>query len=128
MKSRFYAYNFGIPLLCAAVVFLLFDRTKIDIAFSNLLFDPLTQTFPLDKIHLFEKITHKWARIIPNWTGEIAVIGAMLSVIWPLVNPQKRPRLGAFLQRSRVAPVLRFAADHRRDFSSSWWRSLFAPG
>ena len=24
MKSRFYAYNFGIPLLCAALVFLMF--------------------------------------------------------------------------------------------------------
>lgn len=42
MKSGFYAYNFGIPLACAAVVFLLFDMTQIDIAFSNLLFDPLT--------------------------------------------------------------------------------------
>lgn len=116
MKSRFYAYNFGIPLACAALVFLMFDMTKIDIAFSNLLFDPLTHTFPLDKIHFFEKLTHKWARIIPNWTAEIALIGAMLSVVWPLVNPQKRPRLGAVLERSRVAPLLRFTAEHRRDF------------
>ena len=80
MKSRFYAYNFGIPLACAALVFLMFDMTKIDIAFSNLLFDPLTQSFPLDKIHFFEKLTHKWARIIPNWTAEIALIGALLAV------------------------------------------------
>jgi membrane-associated PAP2 superfamily phosphatase len=116
MKSRFYAYNFGIPLVCAALVFLMFDMTRIDIAFSNLLFDPLTQTFPLDKIHFFEKLTHKWARIIPNWTAEIALIGALLSVVWPLANPHKRPRLGAMLERSKVAPVLRFAADHRRDF------------
>lgn len=116
MKSRFYAYNFGIPLLCAALVFLMFDMTSIDIAISNLLFDPQTQTFPIDKIHFFEKLTHKWARIIPDWTAEIALIGALLSVIWPLVNPQKRPRLGAFLQRSKVAPLLRFCAEHRRDF------------
>jgi len=116
MKSRFYAYNFGIPLLCAALVFLMFDMTRIDIAFSNLLFDPLSQSFPLDKIHFFEKLTHKWARIIPNWTAEIALIGAMLSFVWPLVKPQKHPRLGGFLERCKVAPVLRFAADHRRDF------------
>ncbi|WP_460926409.1 phosphatase PAP2 family protein [Pseudomonas sp. MC6] len=116
MKSRFYAYNFGIPLACAALVFLMFDMTRIDIAFSNLLFDPLTQSFPLDKIQFFEKLTHKWARIIPNWTAEIALIGALLSVVWPLVNPHKRPRLGAMLERSKVAPVLRFAADYRRDF------------
>src|SRR5476649_2030032 len=101
---RFYWVNFGIPLACAAVVFLLFDMTKIDIAFSNLLFDPVTKTFPIDQIHFFEKLTHKWARIIPNWTAEIALIGALLSLVWPLVNPQKRPRLGAFLERSRVAP------------------------
>ncbi len=116
MKSRFYAYNLGVPLLCAALVFLLFDMTSIDIAISNLLFDPQTQTFPIDKIHFFEKLTHKWARIIPDWTAEIALIGALLSVIWPLANPQKRPRLGAFLQRSKVAPLLRFCAEHRRDF------------
>lgn len=116
MKSRFYAYNFGIPLLCAAVVFLMFDMTNIDIAFSNLLFDPLTHTFPLDKIHFFEKLTHKWARIIPNWTAEIALIGAILSFVWPLLKPQKHSRLGGFLERSKVAPVLRFAAEHRRDF------------
>lgn len=128
MKSRFYAVNFGIPLACAALVFLMFDMTTIDIQFSNLLFDPLSQSFPLDKVHFFEKLTHKWARIIPNWTAEIALIGAMLSLVWPLVNPQKRPRLGAFLERSRVAPVLRFAADHRRDFSSWWSRSRSAPG
>lgn len=116
MKSRFYAYNLGVPLLCAALVFLLFDMTSIDIAISNLLFDPQTQTFPIDKIHFFEKLTHKWARIIPDWTAEIALIGALLSVIWPLANPQKHPRLGAFLQRSKVAPLLRFCAEHRRDF------------
>ncbi|WP_448178343.1 hypothetical protein, partial [Serratia marcescens] len=90
--------NLGIPLVCAAVVFLMFDMNNIDIAFSNLLFDPLSQTFPIDKIHFFEKLTHKWARIIPNWTAEIALIGALLSLIWPGINPHERPRLGAFLE------------------------------
>lgn len=115
-RSRFYWVNFGIPLVCAAVVFLMFDMTRIDIAFSNLLFDPVAQIFPLDKVHFFEKLTHKWARIIPNWTGEIAVIGAMLSFVWPLLNVQRHPRLGSFLERSQAAPVLRFACEHRRDF------------
>ncbi|MHC8324788.1 phosphatase PAP2 family protein [Pseudomonas sp. LB1P83] len=115
-RNRFYWVNFGIPLVCAAVVFLMFDMTNIDISFSNLLFDPVTQIFPLDKVHFFEKLTHKWARIIPNWTGEIALIGAMLSFVWPLANTQKHPRLGRFLERSKAAAVLRFAYEHRRDF------------
>lgn len=113
---RFYWVNFGIPLACAAAVFLMFDMTKIDIAFSNLLFDPVTQGFPLDKVHFFEQLTHKWARIIPNWTAEIALIGAILSFVWPLINTQRHPRLGGLLERSYVAPVLRFANGHRRDF------------
>ena len=35
-RYRFYWVNFGIPLACAAVVFLMFDMTTIDIAFSDL--------------------------------------------------------------------------------------------
>jgi membrane-associated PAP2 superfamily phosphatase len=115
-RNRFYWANFGIPLACAALVFLMFDMTRIDIAFSNLLFDPVAQIFPLDKVHFFEKLTHKWARIIPNWTAEIALIGAMLSFVWPLINTSKHPRLGGFLERSKAASVLRFANEHRRDF------------
>lgn len=115
-RHRFYWVNFGIALACAAAVFLMFDMTTIDIAFNNLFFDPVTQTFPLDQVHLFEKVTHKWARIIPNWTAEIALIGMLLSFVWPLVNPQKRPRIGQFLERIKAAPVLRFTYDHRRDF------------
>lgn len=115
-RNHFYWMNFGIPLACAALVFLMFDMTRIDIAFSNLLFDPVAQIFPLDKVHFFEKLTHKWARIIPNWTAEIALIGAMLSFVWPLINTSKHPRLSGFLERSKAASVLRFANEHRRDF------------
>lgn len=68
-RSRFYGLNLGIPLLCAAVVFLLFDMTRIDIAISDFFYDPVHQVFPLEHVHLFEKITHKWARVIPNWTA-----------------------------------------------------------
>ena len=114
--SRFYLLNFGIPLACAALVFVMFDMTHLDIAFSNMLFDPLTQVFPIEKSHLFEQFTHKWARIVPNWTGEVAVIGAVLSFVWPLLNTAKRPRLEGFLKRSKVAPILRFTTAHRRDF------------
>ena len=85
-RQRFYWVNFGIPLLCAAVVFLLFDMTRIDIAFSNLLFDPVNQIFPIDHIRIFEQFTHKWARIVPNWTAEIALIGGLLSFVWPRIK------------------------------------------
>ncbi len=109
-RYRFYAVNFGIPLACAVLVFLTFDLTRIDIAFSNLFFDPVTQTFPLDHVHLFEKITHKWARIIPNWTGEIAIVGALLSFLWPRLKAEKHPKIIAFLEKIKVAAVLRFAS------------------
>jgi membrane-associated PAP2 superfamily phosphatase len=53
-RARFYGLNLGIPLVCAAVVFLLFDMTRIDIAFSDLFYDPLHQVFPLGHVRLFE--------------------------------------------------------------------------
>lgn len=115
-RARFYGLNLGIPLVCAVVVFLLFDLTRIDIAFSNLFYDPLHQVFPLEHVRLFEKITHKWARIIPNWTGEAAIIGALLSFVWPIFKPHKRPRLLRLLEKARLATPLRFAHKHRRDF------------
>ncbi|WP_347903929.1 phosphatase PAP2 family protein [Pseudomonas purpurea] len=116
VRHRFYWLNFGIPLLCAAVVFLAFDLTRIDIAFSNLFYDPVSQTFPIGKMQLFEKITHKWPRIIPNWTGEVAIIGALLSFLWGCVNAHKYPKFAAFLEKIKLAPALRFTARHRRDF------------
>ena len=38
---------------------------------------------PLLHDTLFEKLTHKWPRILPNWTGEAAIIGSLLSLLWP---------------------------------------------
>lgn len=55
---------------------------------------PRLVCFLLEHNQLFEKVTHKWARIIPNWTGEIAIIGTLLSFVWPLTlrraNPEAR--------------------------------------
>ncbi|MCP2076094.1 UNVERIFIED_ORG: membrane-associated PAP2 superfamily phosphatase [Pseudomonas lini] len=115
-RARFYGLNLGIPLVFAVVVFLLFDMTRIDIAFSDLFYDPLHQVFPLGHVGLFEKITHKWARIIPNWTGEAAIIGALLSFVWPIFKPERRPGLLRLLEKTRLAAPLRFAHKHRRDF------------
>jgi membrane-associated PAP2 superfamily phosphatase len=115
-RARFYRLNLGLPLVCAAVVFLLFDMTRIDIAFSDLFYDPLHQVFPLGHVRLFEQITHKWARVIPNWTGEAAIIGALLSFVWPLFRPEKRPGLLRVLDKVRLTRPLRFAHRHRRDF------------
>lgn len=115
-RARFYALNLGIPLACAAVVFLLFDLTRIDIAISDFFYDPLHQVFALGHVRLFEQITHKWARAIPNWTGEAAITGALLSFFWPLLTPEKRPGLLRALDRTRLTKPLRFAYKHRRDF------------
>ena len=115
-RQRYYWLNLGVPLLCAALVFLIFDMTHIDIAISDLFYDPVHRVFPLDQSVLFEKLTHKWPRVIPDWTGEGAVIGALLSFIWPLLNRARAPRLLAWVERMRLGPVLRFAARHRRDW------------
>ncbi|MDN7141600.1 phosphatase PAP2 family protein [Pseudomonas sp. JQ170] len=111
-----YLVNLGIPLLLATLVFLLFDLTSLDRLISNLVLDPATGQFPLLHDQWFEKVTHKWPRILPNWTGEAAIIGSLLSCIWPLLA--KRPGIARsrFLEASRIAPLLRFTAAHRRDF------------
>ncbi|MGY4533318.1 membrane-associated PAP2 superfamily phosphatase [Pseudomonas sp. TE3786] len=114
-RLRFYAYNLGIPLLLALLVFCLFDLTDIDRVISNALLDPSTGEFILRHSDLFETLTHKWPRVIPDWTGELAIIGALLSFVWPrLVAHQQTASVG-FLERARLAPLLRFTTQHRRD-------------
>lgn len=116
LKNRFYLMNVGIPLLLAALVFVVFDLTGLDVTLSNLLYDPVTQVFPFQHDRFFENLTHRWPRIIPDWTGELAIIGAVLSFVWPLFKPDKHKRLIAVLERFRIASGLKFLARHRRDF------------
>lgn len=115
-RARFYRYNLGVPLLMALAVFLLFDITELDRAFSNLFYDPIAGAFPLEHNYMFEKIAHKWARILPNWTGELAIIGSLLSLAWPLLARRRGSAAIRLLEGCRIAPVLRFTARHRRDF------------
>jgi membrane-associated PAP2 superfamily phosphatase len=115
-RASFYRNNVGVPLLMALLVFLFFDITELDRTFSNLFYDPVAGVFPLEHNHLFEKITHKWARIIPNWTGELAIIGSLLSLVWPLLARRPGSAANRLLEACRVAAVLRFTARHRRDF------------
>lgn len=116
LKNRFYLMNVGIPLLLAALVFVVFDLTELDVTLSNLLYDPVTQVFPFQHDRLFENLTHRWPRIIPDWTGELAIIGAVLSFVWPRLKADKHQRLIATLERLRIARALKFLARHRRDF------------
>ena len=115
-RKAYYLLNLGIPLLLAMVVFLLFDLTRLDRLISNLLLDPATGQFPLLHDQWFEKVTHKWPRILPNWTGEAAIIGTLLSCIWPLLSKHPQLAHSPLLEKSRIAPLLRFSAGHRRDF------------
>lgn len=112
---RFYWLNLGLPLLCAALVFVLFDLTSLDITISNLFFDPVTQTFPVGHMQAVEQFTATWARRLTNGVARLALIGALLSLVWPCIAPQRRPRVAGFLERIRVAPLLRFTARYRRD-------------
>lgn len=114
-RNRFYLINLGIPLLIAVGLFLAFDLTRLDVLISDALYDTTTHEFVFGHNKIFENITHRWARIIPNWTGEAAIIGALLSFIWPLFRADKHARAMAWLERTRVARVLQFAARHRRD-------------
>lgn len=115
-RGRFYLFNIGVPALCGLAIFLMFDLTHLDVWISNWFFDPAIQKFPLDQSHLFETITHKQARIIPNWTGFIAVTGAVLSFVWPRLKAEKHSRIIAVLETLKVAPVLKFSTRFRRDF------------
>ncbi len=114
-RLRFYRDNLGIPLLLAVLVFCLFDLTNIDRTISNALIDPSTGEFILRHSKLFEDLTHRWPRVIPDWTGELAVIGALLSFIWPRLAAHTEAAPVRFLERANVAPLLRFTTDHRRD-------------
>ncbi len=114
-RNRFYFNFVGIPLLMAIALFITFDLTRLDQLISDWMYNTVTQTFPLQESKLFETITHKWARIIPNWTGEAAVVGALLSFIWPRFNAQRHVTVMAWLEKIRFAPVLRFLTRHRRD-------------
>ncbi len=100
----------------ALATFLVFDLTEVDRLISNLFYDPVTGLFPVAQSHLFEKITHKWARIIPDWTGELAVIGALLSFIWPCLERYREARWIKPIVRSRMGEPLRFLRRHRIDF------------
>lgn len=115
-RKAFYLNNLGVPLLLAAIVFMLFDLTQLDRLISNMLLDPVTGEFPYLHDQFFEKITHKWTRILPNWTGEAAIIGSLLSFIWPRLAGVSHTAPVRFLEKARIAPVLRFTTQHRRDF------------
>lgn len=113
-RSAFYLNNLGLPLLLALVVFVCFDLTQLDQAISNLLLDPNGQ-FPLLHNQWFEKVTHKWPRVLPDWTGELAVVGVLLSFIWPLMTRTPQAFPSRLLAASRLAPLLRFSTTYRRD-------------
>ncbi|OLS62686.1 phosphatase PAP2 family protein [Pseudomonas putida] len=112
-RKDFYLINLGVPLLLAAATFLLFDLTRLDRMINDLFYNPVTQQYVLQHSELFEKVTHKWPRILPDWTGEAAIIGTLLSFLWPLLA--RRPRAVRLLDMARIAPLLRFTAQQRRD-------------
>ncbi|KQQ60294.1 phosphatidic acid phosphatase [Pseudomonas sp. Leaf127] len=108
-RWAFYRTYLGLALLLALAVFFVFDLTALDRSISDRLYDPVSG-FVLEHNRLFENITHRWARILPDWTGEFALIGALLSFAWP--------RLKAHSNQwpVRVSGTLQWFFLHRRDF------------
>ena len=115
-RLRFYGITVGIPLLLAVLVFCLFDLTNLDRVISNQLLDPATGDFVLHHNVWFETVTHKWPRDLPDWTGELALIGALLSLAWPWLAATPNSAAQRFCQRAHLTPLLRFTGTHRRDF------------
>ncbi|WP_050586589.1 phosphatase PAP2 family protein [Pseudomonas tremae] len=115
-RLRFYGINLGVPVFLALLVFVTFDLTNIDRQLSDMLFDSAAGVFLIGQIHLFETITHKWARIIPNLTGELAIIGAIMSFVWPLLERRRNSGLTQLAIRARLERPLQFARRHRLDF------------
>jgi membrane-associated PAP2 superfamily phosphatase len=115
-RVRFYGLTVGIPVLLAVLVFCLFDLTNLDRSISNLLLDPATGDFYVRHTAWFETVTHKWPRVIPDWTGELALIGALLSFAWPRVAANPQSALMRFFLRVRFVPALRFTHTYQRDF------------
>lgn len=115
-RSSFYLTNLGIPLFLAALIFCVFDLTNLDVWISNQMYDPVTQSFVLQHDHAFEKLTHKLPRILPDTTGEVSVIGMILSFLWPLLQRFTGGRRVNWMEGTRLAPALRWFSAHRRDF------------
>lgn len=114
-KARFLAWNLGMPLAVACATFVLFDLTSLDELISNALYYP-AHAFPFAHDRLFENITHRWARVIPNWTGAAAIIGLLLSFIWPMLQARSEGRGVGRLERWGIARWLRTALLYRKDF------------
>lgn len=115
-RFAFYCRHLGLPMLLALITFMAFDLTHLDRLFSNLFYDPVVGVFPIGESHLFEKITHKWTRIIPDWTGELAIVGALFSFVWPVLEKYRQTTLGGYVVRSRLASPLQRVRQHRLDF------------
>lgn len=115
-RQRFYLVNTGLPLLLAGLVFCIFDLTNLDVLISNQFYDSATHSFVLGHDRVFEKLTHKLPRIFPDTTGTVSIIGMILSLLWPLLQRIAGGRELALLEGIRLAPALRWFAEHRRDF------------
>lgn len=112
------AYSFywliGAPLLFALTIFILFDLTPLDVYVSDLLFDAPTGHFLLQNNLLFQEITFRWTRLLPDLVEKLAMGGAVLSLlsVWQLKRQGASAKLAWFAihQRDFVYVVVAFTA------------------
>jgi membrane-associated PAP2 superfamily phosphatase len=91
MSSRadFALRHFG-AALAAAPALVALERTGVDRALSDLFYDAAAAGFPLRYHHLFEVLTHQWARYLVVLVAATVIAACLLSWLLPALAGRRR--------------------------------------
>lgn len=91
MSSRadFALRHFG-AALAAALALVALERTGVDHGVSGLFYDAAAAGFPLRYHHLFEVLTHQWARYLVVLVAAAVIAACLLSWLLPALAGRRR--------------------------------------